>query len=227
MLEVFNIFVLAPITLSKEVLVEMVSALMDPYDKALQVDEHDAQCPCMFTDVRAKAEELANSRVNAADASADSNEQDRNQRLFDRVKDYALDFQEKLGAAVQELADQAAPDPSCKECGGSGKIRTTANPNGKWTHWIIGGYFAGPVLKSCLKRAVDNPDIVPISALNMEKIPLNHLWAIITPDGEWHAAGDPFWFGAQRIDDPDWENTARSIIKRHADSILVAIECQP
>jgi hypothetical protein len=193
-----------------------VVKLMGAYDKALQVAEYDGQCPCVHAEVEAKGRELANARVQAAD-QPEAN-------LFDRVTSTALAFQAAQRVAIQELLDKAQPDPNCNDCGGSGTIKTTANPNGKWSRWEIGGSSSSNLLGECLTDVVDDPNIIPLKVLNLKEAPVP--WVIVTPDGKWHAAGEPHWFGTVRIDDRDWDNTARNILQQHGDKTLVVVECQ-
>ena len=193
-----------------------VAKLMGAYDKALQVAEHDGPCACLHAQVEAKARELANERVQAADQPGDS--------PFDRVTSTALALQEAQRVAIQELLDKATPDPNCKECGGSGTIKTTVNPGGKWTRWEIGVSQPGFVLQECLTDVPDDFNIVPMKLVNLAKAPMPV--AIITPDGKWHTVGEISWFGTSRIDDRDWDNTVKRILEQYTDSTLVVVECQ-
>lgn len=203
----------------------ITAGLLAPYNKAVQVAEHEAKCPCLYASVAAKAGEMADARVQMADSPAGGSNMERNQLLFDRVTKYALDLQNAQKSAIQELLDKAAPDPNCKECRGSGTIRTTANPNGKWTAWKIGSHLQpGFVLERCLTDIPDYFDIVPVKLIDLKEAPMPI--AIITPDGQWHAWGEPYWFGTARIDDLDWENTVRKILDQHKDSTLVVVGCQ-
>jgi hypothetical protein len=193
-----------------------VGKLMGPYDKALQVAEYEGQCPCLHAQVEAKASETASARVQEADPPRGN--------AFDRVTETALALQKAQRAAIQELLDKATPDPNCKDCGGSGTIKTTANPDGKWTSWEIGGTFSSNTLAEYLSDVVDDPNIVPVKLINLQEAPMP--WVIVTSDGKWHAGGEPDWFGTSRINDREWDNTARNILQQHTDAILVVVECQ-
>lgn len=193
-----------------------VDGLLATYDKALQVAEYDGKCPCLYAHVEAKADDLAKNRVRDSDQAGLS--------AFERVTGTASASQEAQQAAIQEALNTAVPDPNCKDCGGSGTVKTTANPNGKFAHWEIDGSSSSNVLAHCLTEVVDNPNIIPVKLINLQEIPLP--WAIVTPDGKWHGAGEPYWFGSSRVDDPDWENTVRKILAQHADATLVVVECQ-
>jgi hypothetical protein len=190
-----------------------VAELLAPYDKALQVAEHDAKCPCIVSQVEAKARQLAGVIT------------DHSSNLtFEAITRSALAIQEAHRVAVEDLQEKATPDPNCKDCGGSGTIKSAANPNGKWTRWEIGGGSSSNALAECLNDAVDDPNIVPVKVLKLQEAPAP--WVIITPDGKWHTAGEPNWFGTVRIDDRDWDNTARNILQQHRDKTLVVVECQ-
>ena len=193
-----------------------VAKLMGAYDKALQVAEYEGQCSCMHAQVEAKAREIADAGVQASEQPAAS--------PFERVTSTAFALQDAQRAAIQDILDHAAPDPNCKECGGAGTIKTTANPDGKWTRWEIGGTFSSNTLAECLSNVVDDPNIVPVKLVNLQEAPMP--WVIVTPDGKWHAGGEPDWFGTSRINDREWDDTARKILEQHTDATLVVVECQ-
>ncbi len=158
-----------------------------------------------------------------AAASADSSSE-KGHLTFEAITRSAFNVQDAHKAAVRELLDKSTPDANCKDCGGTGTIKTTANPNGKWSSWEIGGAISGNLLGECLTDGVDDPNVVPVKVLNLQEAPAP--WVIITPDGRWHAAGEPYWFGTVRIDDRDWDNTSRKILQEHTDATLVVVECQ-
>jgi hypothetical protein len=202
----------------------MAAGLLAPYNKAREVAEYEGPCPCVHAEVEAKAGELAKARVQTVDSPAGGSEAERNQLAFDRVCKYARDLTDAQRVAIQELLYKATPDPNCKDCGGSGTIKTTANPNGKWTEWEIGCSLSPNMLAEYLTDVPEDFNIVPVKLVNLAEAPMPVV--IITPDGKWHTAGDPDWFGTTRIDDRDWDNTARKILQHHTDAILVVVECQ-
>lgn len=84
-------------------------------------------------------------RENLADDSFDpriyglvSDDQKRKATEFLKAYDHAL-----------ACLPQSRPDPSCKECGGSGKLmKEVTNPNGMVDFWTIGGRWTGLFDKS-------------------------------------------------------------------------------
>lgn len=192
-----------------------VAGFMAPYDKALVVSEYEGPCPCADAQVASKAREMADNAVSTSDKPASN--------PFERVTATAIALQNAQKVAIQELLDNAKPDPKCADCKGSGRIKTTANPDGKWTSWKICGHSSEHVLANFLMEEVDNSEAVPVNLINLQEAPTP--WVIVTPDGKWNAAGDPSWFGDRRIDDSDWENTANNILKQHTDKNLVAVDC--
>ncbi len=222
-MKTFLVYVLVSVGFLKDVK-ETVAEVLSSFAKTLEVAEHDAKCPCMYASVRAKAAELADTRVQISDCPKVGSAAEKNQSAFDNIVKYATDHEKAKQVAIQELLDKAAPEPHCKDCQGSGIIKSTANPNGKWTSWQIRSSLSNQLLADCLIDVVDDLDIVPVKLLNLEELPLP--WAIVTPDGKWHAAGEPYWFGTTRIDDADWENTVHKILKQDSDKTLVVVECQ-
>jgi hypothetical protein len=54
------------------------------------------------------------------------------------------------------------PNPGCELCGGSGRRRTAANPNGFWDSWEIGGCWAG-IFDPDYDQSVDGRNYAPCS----------------------------------------------------------------
>jgi hypothetical protein len=46
-------------------------------------------------------------------------------------------------AARRAHPDFRKPNPDCESCGGGGRYRTSANPQGHWDWWEVGGRFTG------------------------------------------------------------------------------------
>lgn len=193
-----------------------VGELLARYDKNLKVAEYEGKCDCLYAGVASEAREIADAEIR--------NNPSNNPSAHHRVVETAQKLQDSQRAAMKELVDKAEPNPACRNCGGSGVVKTTRNPEAKFTDRQIGGFLSDNPLAGCLLDVVDDPNIVPVRLINLEEVPMP--WVIVTPDGKWHAAGEPDRFGMARIDDNAWEDTARKILRQHADATLVVVECR-
>lgn len=107
----------------------------------------------------------------------------------------------KFGAERDSLG---CPDPACIECGGTGKILSTANPQGYWESWHIGAITKDWLGPTHAMRAGE--------AAETHKIP----FALVTLDGSWHGGWDSQTKGEA------WEAEALKLLRQYADSIAVA-----
>lgn len=48
-----------------------------------------------------------------------------------------------IKAATEAHPMHKKPDPDCQECGGTGKVMTTSNPDGQWDWYQVGGRWTG------------------------------------------------------------------------------------
>ena len=53
------------------------------------------------------------------------------------------------------------------------------------------------------------------------------VYAVVTPDGEWHARGEMGWFGISRDDDDEqhWRETVRLLLEAHPKATAVMCDC--
>lgn len=139
-------------------------------------------------------------------------------------------------AALAAHPQKDAADPACEECKGTGKYTSTRNPKSKWDWWVIGGRWDG-VTTGGPGHDRNNP--APLSARELagnvtrasdlaadsssSRIP----YALVTPDGEWHARGQMGWFGMSSGDEPrkEWETRVRGLYAQHQDALVVGVDC--
>lgn len=135
-----------------------VGRRLAPYDENTSVPNYKQACYCVGAEARA----AARSRVELVDPLDGYRERFKVEHPLPegvadefhlgsrgrRQRQKAWEkFIEPYTRAEQE-AEQAhpmyqKPNPSCDECGGSGRADTTYNPDSKWDWWAIGGRWTG------------------------------------------------------------------------------------
>jgi hypothetical protein len=65
--------------------------------------------------------------------------------------------------------------------------------------------------------------VAPGYVLDPTKVPIP--FAILTPDGEWHAEGIMDPYGRIYHRDRDWENTARDLWAECSENVLIVVDC--
>ncbi len=94
-----------------------------------------------------------------------------------------------------------------------GNLLTTANPDGRWGYFIVGGSWKNLLLK----KNGDECNSCLITEVNWKK-PIK-IYAAITPDGKWHGKGKMLYFGIGDETEKqarDWDlNFYDHIIKPH------------
>lgn len=130
--------------------------------------------------------------------------------------------------------------PTCNECKGSGKVKSTRNPRSKWDWWVIGGRWSGRIREISV---LDHPDLGdPLydkkrDERNSVMHNVRHVaeisepvcedlipFAILAPDGEWHEKGAMGWFGVVFDEDEAWVDKGRDILAKHRDCLAVACD---
>lgn len=93
----------------------------------------------------------------------------------------------------------------------NGNSLTTYNPDSKWDWYQIGGRWCGCIPNdACPVR--DLPDDID-----------DIVFAIVTPDGEWHAQGDMGWFACVSNENEDWKPS--DILKDYQDYDAIMVDC--
>ena len=101
-----------------------------------------------------------------------------------------------------------AADPSCADCDGTGTYTSTYSKASKWDWWVIGGRWSGHLTE-------DGRNVFPLTDLR----PGWSVFAIVTPDGAWHAEADMGWFAITRNEDETWHATQYEIASAFPDHL--------
>lgn len=183
-----------------------VELLMAPYGQDHRVGEYRRECDCVIDSALKKIKTLPGWRVDKV------------------LCEFTKDEFSKPGIELEwrrNMLELGSPDPECEECQGSGILVSHDNPSTKWDWWDIGTGFAENILKDCVIGEREDLNIVPVQALDLDKIPTpNH---ILTPDGKWISDVQFLWSSSVVVEDEHWEDTFRTVLNDHADSTLVVV----
>ena len=178
-----------------------VSSLLAPYDEQLEVPEHEEDCYCVGRASERKAYEAARAKFGT--------NQSREAEEF-AFRSFSSD------------PDRSAPEHGCSSCAGTGKRRTTLNPNGRLDWWSFGGRWDGaaqddfskvtPTTISHTNRLEGNMT-TPQFLIDHDITPA----AIVTPDGKWHEE--------ERWKNWEWPDTAKSILSKNLEALAVGLDC--
>ena len=116
---------------------------------------------------------------------------------------------------------------------------STYNPDSKWDWWCIGGRYCGTLVMDDFDSITDDcayggtsfhpqgcrtPDyhrnVLPMTELR----PDWSVWAIVTPDGEWHEQAKMGWFATHGEIAPDWDATRYEIASSYPDHYAVCVD---
>jgi hypothetical protein len=149
---------------------DAVSDLVDDYNEQKNVPEYESDCWCVgrqarheseveahrrlgtIGDLRQKFHEVNHPPIMPVKEPGMSEEAEKAlwkayneaEAKTERVWKKAIEPLNKLKKRLFSNHPAARkPDPVCGECGGTGKYRTTSNPNGKWDWWTVGGRWTG------------------------------------------------------------------------------------
>lgn len=220
-----------------------VARLLAPYDENLTVPEYDEPCFCVGARARREAREQAGRESQTIEAFREafretlSPEDQASERAFDedmeeRWKQFIAPYTEAEQRALAAHPRRESPDPECGECHGKGTYRSTSNPMAKWDWWSFGGRWDGDVRKD--PRRSENgynfgaqhrtrePNQIAVADMAEPVVP----YAMVTPDGEWHARGKMGWFAISSGEMPkdEWTAEAQRLYEQHPDCLAVGCD---
>ena len=135
----------------------------------------------------------------------------RNERShFERHKDtYYKESPERLNWSDEDFYKYAIRYIDEDKILPDGSVEENYNPNSKWDWWEIGGRWSGMINGDDSARVGDVIDTLPDDFVT---------YAVVTPDGLWHAPGEMGWFGCSTDTDLEWDEWQRNYKKRYLDT---------
>lgn len=226
--QALNIWEQIDASVTEEKAQEIVSSLVARYDENVAVEPYETECYCVNTAAAKSASDRADAEFGTlADLrkSFVSPIPEGAKVAFDSVAEQVQvvndAWRAHIGPRIEaerrylhEHPDYGKGEPTCEECHGSGKRTTTYNPLSKWDWWQIGGRWQGSM-------TTDGRDVFQLSELqNGWKV-----FAIVTPDGEWHAEGDMGWWGMTSNEDDKWDRRMYELASAFPEHMGVLIDC--
>lgn len=262
----FYVWAIVPITVPMSEVEDYIEERMERYNEQREVDEHPEKCHCVgyaaenrardkaqevtggIPEIRAKFQRdpavvvLTRRENELYRKSTLTKEEKKELQALDKESERLwkiaiAPYQEAEKQALEADPDKDKPDPECEDCRGKGMVSSTANPEGKWDWYRIGGRWDG---------AIQHRD--PQSAdggFNFDKkhqmVTGNYRWisempaeipdedipfAILTPEGEWAEKGRMGWFGCVHDESEDWKDQARKVVEKYRHGyIAVGLDC--
>lgn len=98
---------------------------------------------------------------------------------------------------------------------------STYNPDSKWDWYVIGGRWDGWINgRETNREAVSDNLATTEEVLERGRIP----HAIITPDGEWHEAGQMGWWGIMLTENDDYQSEARLLLGQYPGHHIIILD---
>ena len=239
---------------SPDALEARAADLLAPYNENTSVAPYKRKCSCVNRAAVIWANEEANKSVSLenlrtnfakvhaaaiarrdvlAELSEPSSEERNEYKKIEkelqsswRGPDFYGAFDARRNELLQQHPSFEKPDPECETCSGSGQHETEYNPKSKWDWHTLGGRWNG-MLSRFLKTGAPKPDnanIVPLAHIDIEN-PDFGVFAVVTPDGEWHEQAEMLWFGMTTNDNDAWEQDMPVLLKQHEDCIGLLVDC--
>jgi hypothetical protein len=130
---------------------------------------------------------------------------------------------------------EGTPLPDCFTCAGTGKC----NPNTRHEYYVFGGHWDGQVGNKVMEsdfsidgveRSLDprhqqlGNNCVRVADIHDKQI---HCFALITPDGEWHASAKDVWSPElTAAEDRRWRKKVERLLIKHSDCFAVGLDCR-
>jgi len=238
------------VDLKQEAVEEAISLLMHPYSENTEVDEYERDCWCIGEQARADASKYAVEKV----CSIDKIREKFWKKFPKGFEDPNIDLDAEWKKTIQPYSDaekeafnnhpgKEDPAADCDNCNGTGKYKTTANPDGYWDWYVIGGRWDG-----CLTSVEPIEDgqggfnygdkfhTVGRNALSAHQMQLQISagvkdilpYALIDGAGFWHQHGKMGWFGcsSEEMSEADWMKKVIETLKAEPEgTICIGIDC--
>jgi hypothetical protein len=140
---------------------QTVDELLAPYHSELEGPEREKACICVEMTAWRRARAAADAAMGSKFARSSQQFQEAHEEELDRLlrtrpPDVArgkqlneewlaltAPWRRARDAALGPAMADAKPEPGCEFCGGTGRHRTSSNPNEKWDWYEVGGRYTG------------------------------------------------------------------------------------
>lgn len=200
------------------------SAVLDrlgKYSENLDVDPWEDICDCVGEKAGDEAEEITCKKYGSWDQMRKNYDELKVKPEWGKLCEERETHQREL---FNKHPDKELPDSKCKDCKGTGKVKSTRNQEGYWDWYVIGGrwdcYFTE---KSSSKSQYENnieDNVIPVSRIPFSDLP----HTIVTTDGEWFECEK--WHRKEKryIKDEDWPRTCRSLYSKYRNCLAVTVD---
>lgn len=200
-----------------------VAVFEDPNEKSLEellapYDEN-LECPHYIS----KAELISKSRERVKryeettyaryleDPKAYKEKLGSNQAHFKYVSE---EFPQKLHWTDEQHYADSIKYYEAKDIQEDGSVYDTYNPNSKWDWYYVGGRW------SCGVISKDDGEVDSELVKNLDLVAMKDFctYAVVTPDGKWHAPGEMGWFAMSSETEDEWTVWEKQYKERFIDS---------
>jgi len=118
--------------------------LLTPFDENTRVDEYEEDCYCARHELNMKVRETLEKEFGGTfDEVLRQKYHAITPELRIAWKDFIAPWQKRETELEAELKPTIKPKESCEDCHGTGKSKTTYNPQSKWDWYELGGRWLG------------------------------------------------------------------------------------
>jgi hypothetical protein len=216
------------------------------YYEYMLVPEYEIECYCIGQAALDRALACAEKQHGPLDNTrAEFHSLPEDQRTDERWERMTRDRIATQKCAFETDPERNDPNPSCEECSGGGKRKTTRNPHAKWDWYEVGGRWDGVIQDGtdtpapegdCFPKPQDGkyPFETPEGLHRNVKIvssvlvqhPEWYPFAVLTPDKGWFERGEMGWWGIVSNEKPkdEWAKQSREIMSHYPDHILILVD---
>lgn len=136
------------------------------------------------------------------------------------LKFIANEFPQRFNWTDEDFYQEAIKDWEDDAIQPDGSVYSEYNPDSKWDWWYVRGSWIDGFPEEGDKIKNIDPGV-------LDKVVT---YAVITPDGKWHAPGEMGWFACSSETDDEWDDWAKHYKERFIDSAdpnmyLILVDC--
>lgn len=125
----------------------------------------------------------------------------RNTRMPEHIKYISEEFPKRFDWGDEEFYQEAIKYEEPENIREDGALFSSYNPNSKWDWYDIGGRWGNLLL---LKNG-DTANSAKVKDIDFDKMEDFRTYAVLTPNGQWHAPGSMGWWGMSSETNDEYE----------------------